>query len=229
MIAMVLAAGLGERFGSITKKIPKPMVELGGIPLIEHTIIRLRSAGFTKIIINVHWLGHIIKDFIDNRDFSGVKVHIVEEKERILGTGGGIKNALPRIGKAPFWLINSDVYTTYMPDLSKTLKDQTLGHLVLVQNPPHHQTGDFELDGDQVFQKDRLNSFTFSGMSLLSPRIFDNIAEEVFALEPVLSDLAMKKSLTGEFFEGTWIDVGNVARLSEAEKHLASKNLKSRF
>ncbi len=229
MKAMVLAAGLGKRFGPITKKIPKPMIKLGGKPLIEHTILKLRMAGFSEIIINVHWLGHVIKDFIETRDFTGLQVSIVEEKGRVLGTGGGIKNALPKIGQSPFWLINSDVYTSYVPDLSKTLKDKTLGHLVLVKNPSHHEKGDFELDRGRVSQRDDVNSLTFSGMSLLSPRIFENIADEVFALEPLLSDLAMKKHLTGEFFDGTWIDVGNIERLSRAEKHLESRTPKSRL
>lgn len=226
MKAMILAAGLGTRFGDLTKKIPKPMIELNSIPLIEHSILNLKKSGIKDIIINVFWLGDVIKNYLASRGFSELNLKIIDEKNQILGTGGGIKNALPYLGREPFWLMNSDLFTTFEARPNFKLSKNFLGHLILVENPPHNHDGEFGLNGGLVERKKGVNKLTYSGISCLSPAIFQDIPDDVFPLEPILYKLAGEKKLSGEHFKDLWVDIGTMDRLALAE-NLCQKLQKS--
>lgn len=220
MKAMILAAGRGERMGSITEKTPKPLTKVNGTTLIECNIARLRDAGINNIVINISWLGNQIKSFLgDGSDF-GVSLTYCDESETMLGTGGGIYNALKYLGKNPFWLVNADLFSDFKIDSSKDLKKNVLAHLILVDNPKHHPSGDFFLEDGQVISSIGQKPYTYSGMSIISPMLFKNCKDKIFPLEPLLEYYASKNSITGEYFDGLWTDVGTQERLSFVEASL---------
>jgi len=215
--AMILAAGHGERMGEVTQKIPKPLTKVGHMTLLEHNLRRVKSAGIIDVVINVSWLGEKIEKYLDEIDL-GLNVTILDEGDNMLGTGGGIKKALSVLGKDPFYLVNADVFSDYKINRSKSLNPGVLGHLVLVPNPPHHQSGDFCLEGAYLNGGKDQHSNTFSGISLLSPDLLSECVGEIFPLEPILDKAAEKGLLTGEIHKGIWLDVGTPERLVEAER-----------
>jgi N-acetyl-alpha-D-muramate 1-phosphate uridylyltransferase len=215
--AMILAAGRGERMGEMTQKIPKPLTKIGHMTLLEHNLRRVKSAGIIDVVINISWLGEQIEKYLEEIDL-GLNVTIFDEGDNMLGTGGGIKQALSVLGKDPFYLVNADVFSDYEVNRSMSLQPGVLGHLVLVPNPPHHQRGDFCLEGKYLNGGKDQHSNTFSGISLLSPDLLSECAGEIFPLEPVLDKAAEKGLLTGEIHKGVWLDVGAPERLVEAER-----------
>jgi MurNAc alpha-1-phosphate uridylyltransferase len=213
---MILAAGRGERMGKLSQKTPKPLTKIGDITLLEHNLRRAKSAGINDVVINVSWLGEQITKYLEKQDLK-VNVTILNESDNMLGTGGGIKNALSVLGKDPFYLVNADVFSDYNIDISKSLLPNTLGHLILVPNPPHHIGGDFCLEEGFLTAGIGPRSNTFSGVSLLSPDLLADCKDDVFPLEPILDKAARRGLLTGEIHNGLWIDVGSPDRLKRAE------------
>lgn len=216
---MILAAGRGERMGELTLKIPKPLTNLGNTTLLEHNLGRIQSAKIEEVIINVSWLGEKIIRYLDSLELK-VNFKILDEGKNMLGTGGGVKNALHYLGNQPFYLMNADVFSDYKIDITKTLKPNALGHLIMVPNPNHHPDGDFNISDGLLIDGQGERSHTFSGISLLSPKLFCSSQNDVFALEPLLQKAARSGLLTGEVYEGLWIDVGSPERLRASEKIL---------
>ena len=219
--AMILAAGRGQRMGDITTKIPKPLVELCGKPLLVHTIEKLSLAGIKEIVINVSWLGSKIVEAIGDGSNYGVSIEYSNEGYERLGTGGGVKRCIKKLGQNPFWLINADVLTDFKIDINQTLAPNLNGHLILVDNPPHHPLGDFDLFKGVVKKRSGQNPFTFSGISFLRPSLFDQENRKIFPLEPILFKEALALKITGEYHKKLWIDVGTPERLVEGRKLLA--------
>ncbi len=218
---MILAAGRGKRMGSVSNTNPKPLTKINKFTLIELNILKIKKSGIKKIIINVSWLGKLIKNHVGDGKRYGIKIVYSDEGNNILGTGGGINKALSKLGNKPFWLINADIFTTYKIKNNFYLPKNKLCHLVLVNNPPHNQNGDFDLDqGSIVYNSSRKKKYTFSGMSVISPKLFQGIRKKKFALEPLLRDAAKSKNASGEIFKGTWIDVGTKLRLNRVIKKL---------
>jgi MurNAc alpha-1-phosphate uridylyltransferase len=213
---MILAAGRGERMGKLTQKNPKPLTKIGNITLLEHNLKRFKNAGINDIVINVSWLGQQIINYLDKLDM-GLNITILNESDNMLGTGGGIKNALNILGEDPFCLVNADVFSDFKINASKTLLPDTLGHLILVPNPPHHPKGDFCLKEEFLSSDSEKSANTFSGVSYLSPDLFANCINDVFPLEPVLQKAARDGLLTGEIHRGIWVDVGAPERLKLAK------------
>ena len=221
---MILAAGRGERLGKLTQKTPKPLTNIGDITLLEHNLRRVKSAGINDIVINVSWLGEQITKYLDKSDI-GLNITILNESNNMLGTGGGIKNALNVLGEESFYLVNADVFSDFKIDVSKTLLPGTLGHLILVPNPPHHPSGDFCLKEEFLVSASGQSSNTFSGVSYLSPDLFASCKNDVFPLEPILQKAAKEGLLTGEIHRGIWIDVGAPERLKLAKSINLSQEL----
>lgn len=221
MKAMILAAGRGERMGELTQKIPKPLTQLGKSTLLEHNLQRVKRSGIKDIVINVSWLGDQIITYLDKLNL-GLNITILNEGDKILGTGGGIKKAISVLGEDPFYLVNADLFTDFEINSSLEIETGKLGHLILVKNPPHHPKGDFCLEGNTLRPGDN-NTYTFSGISLLSPNLLLDCEDDVFPLEPVLKEASQNRMLTGEIYEGTWLDVGTPKRLSEAQRIIFSK------
>lgn len=219
MRAMILAAGRGERLRPITDTCPKPLVKVGGKPLIVYHLENLKKSGITDIVINLHYLGEKIESYLGNG--SSFEVNIAYSKEpKVLEVGGGIHHALPLLGNAPFMIVNGDIWTDYdFGKLPQTLNG--LAHLVLVNNPDHHPQGDFGLseeDGRLVSNSTSF-SYTYSGMSILSPALFKAASkDETFRLAPLLHQAMRDKQLYGQVYAGKWTDVGTLERLQALEK-----------
>ncbi|WP_346832945.1 N-acetylmuramate alpha-1-phosphate uridylyltransferase MurU [Pseudomonas abietaniphila] len=219
MKAMILAAGKGERLRPLTLHTPKPLVRAGGVPLIEYHLRALKRAGFTDVVINHAWLGQQIEDYLGDGQRLGLNIAYSPEGEP-LETGGGIFRALPLLGDEPFLVVNGDIWTDcdFAP-LKAPIKG--LAHLVLVDNPLHHPTGDFALVGGEVRDDASLSRLTYSGIAVLHPQLFAGCSAGAFKLAPLLRDAMGKGRVTGEHFTGRWVDVGTHERLAEVEQMLA--------
>ncbi len=211
MRAMILAAGRGERMRPLTDHTPKPLLEVGGKSLIEHHIIRLRSAGITRLVINHAHLGEQIVASLGDGSALGVDIHYSPEPAGALETGGGIKHALPLLGESPFLVINGDVWSDY-PYTNMQLDTDKCAHLVLVDNPQHNPQGDFGLIGGRVLDTAQ-QRLTFSGIGVYHPRLFDAAADAAFPLAPLLRAAMQRGEVSGEYYSGQWIDIGTPQRL----------------
>ena len=220
MKAMILATGRGERMRPLTDHTPKPLLPVGGKPLIVWHLERLAAAGFREIVINHAHLGSQIESALgDGRRF-GVSIRYSPEGEA-LETAGGIANAMPLLGDAPFLVVNGDVFCEY--DFSRLLQqpmDGVVAHLVLVDNPPQHAQGDFVLERGRLVETgvDRL---TFSGIGVYHPVLFSGIVRGSKAkLAPLLRAEILSDRVTAEHYRGRWVDVGTPERLQSLDQQL---------
>lgn len=222
MKAMILAAGKGERLRPLTLHTPKPLVQAGGMPLIEYHVRALASAGFTELVINHAWLGEQIEAYLGAGDRFGVCINYSAEGEP-LETGGGIHRALPLLGDQPFAVVNGDIWTDYdFAALAQPLAG--LAHLVLVDNPAHHPAGDFSLAEGRVIEGDApATAFTYSGIAVLHPRLFKGCSAGAFKLAPLLRQAMAAGQVSGEHYSGRWVDVGTHERLAEVERILEAR------
>lgn len=236
MMVMLLAAGRGERMRPLTDHRPKPLLEAGGKPLIVWHIENLARAGITDLVINHAHLGGQIEAALGDGSRFGVRIAYSPENPA-LETAGGIANALPLLrssslgsgaggggGGEPFAVINSDIYCDY--DLAQlgthaaALTQQgDAAHLVLVNNPAHHPAGDFGLIAGRV--TDHEPRLTFSGIGIYSPGVFAGIQRGMAApLAPLLRAQMIRNRVSGEHYQGCWVDVGTPQRLEQLDNEL---------
>ncbi|MBS9404716.1 nucleotidyltransferase family protein [Halomonas sp. TRM85114] len=221
MKAMILAAGLGTRMRPLTDRCPKPLLLVAGKPLIVHHLERLAAAGITEVVINVSYRAEqIITVLGDGSDFG---VAIAWSHEAIpLETGGGILNALPLLGEAPFLLVNGDIWC----DMALSALDGPIGlgddlaQLVLVDNPPHHPAGDFRLDASGRVHATGEPRLTFAGLSVIDPTLVADQAPGAFALAPLLRQAMAAGRVAGRHYRGDWVDVGTPERLDDLDRRL---------
>jgi N-acetyl-alpha-D-muramate 1-phosphate uridylyltransferase len=215
---MVLAAGRGERLRPYTDVLPKPLIEVGGRALIAWHLAALRRAGFTEVVVNLSWLGERLRAALgDGRDF-GVTIQYSDEGPVALETGGGILNALPLLGPAPFLVVSADIFT----DLDfggLRLEPAALAHLVLVPNPPHHPRGDFALEGDHVLLGGA--RLTYGNVGIYRPEFFAGCTPGRFPLVEPLERAIAQGAVRGQLFGGQWSDVGTPERLAELNRRIA--------
>lgn len=212
MRAMILAAGRGERMRPLTDAVPKPLIDVGGKPLILHHVDRLRRAGITELVINVSWLGERIEAALGDGTRFGVRIRYSREPGAPLETAGGIRQALPLLGTAPFLVVSADVFTDFDPATLAAGTTDALAHLVLVDNPPHHADGDFALADGRVRARGAPR-LTYGGIGRFRAELFAGLAPGVRALRPVLEAAIAAGRVTGEHHAGTWLDVGTPERL----------------
>lgn len=218
MRAMILAAGRGERLRPLTDTLPKPLIEVGGKPLIEHHLERLSAAGFQDIVINQGHLGHLLPEHLGNGERWNVRIHWSVEPPEALETGGGIFQALPLLGSGPFLLVNGDIFTDYPLARLRNIKcDQA--HLVLVPNPEHNPNGDFSLQGARV-RSEGPNLSTFSGLAVYHPRLLADCVAGRYSIVPILRKAMDNSLVTGELYRGKWMDIGNLERLQALRETL---------
>lgn len=201
MKAMILAAGLGNRMRPLTLYTPKPLLEVGGKPLIVWHIEKLKKIGVTEIVINSAWLADkLISSLGDGSQF-GVDIRWTREEEG-LETAGGIINALPLLGTDPFILVNGDVWTTMGFEALRDIKlNDDLAHLVLVDNPKQHPEGDFTLLDGRAFAFDqdvKGENLTFSGVSVINPKLFDGLEPGKRPLAPLLKQAMQNQRIFAE-------------------------------
>ncbi len=220
MKAMILAAGLGNRMRPLTLTTPKPLLSVGGKPLIVWHIHALKAAGITDIVINTAWLGHKLHEALGDGAALGVNILWSDEDEP-LETAGGIQKALPLLGNEPFVLVNGDIWLRY--DFQKLINmdlGQHLAHLILVDNPPQHPKGDFAFSKEaksNLVLSDGDQKYTFAGISLLSPQLFADLPIGKAALAPLLRQAIAQGLVSAEHHEGAWVDVGTPERLVDLD------------
>jgi len=213
---MILAAGRGERLRPLTDALPKPLVDVGGKPLIEYHLENLAGAGFRTVVINQGHLGDMLPRALGDGSRWGINIHWSDEQPEALETGGGIFQALPHLGPAPFLVINGDVWTDYPFARLRAVKCDW-AHLVMVPNPDHHPRGDFSLAGARIREYgDR--PLTFSGIGVYNPRLFEGCQAGKFSVVPLLRSAMEKHLVTGEEFRGGWNDIGTLERLEAARQ-----------
>ena len=218
MKAMLLAAGRGERMRPLTDVTPKPLLRVGGRSLIEHHIDALVASGFQELVINHDWLGAQIESLLGDGQRYGAHIVYSPEPPGALGTGGGIRRALPLLGCGPFVAVNADVWTDYpMARLRRALRG--LAHLVLVSNPAHNPQGDFVLRDGQVTSEGP-HRLTFAGIGLYMPELFASATDDSFPLGPLLRAAAARGGVSGEHYRGDWVDVGTPERLDALDRLL---------
>jgi N-acetyl-alpha-D-muramate 1-phosphate uridylyltransferase len=210
-VAMILAAGRGERLRPMTDTTPKPMLPVRGRPLIERHVIALARAGMKRIVINLAWLGSRISEYLGDGARYGVSIVYSEERPRALETAGGIFRALPLLAPGPFAVVNGDVYTEYPFETLKIAADQD-AHLVLVPNPAQHPEGDFGLDEGLALAA-AADKYTFSGIAVYRSAFFAGCSDGVFPLKPLLLRSMSAKRCSAELYTGVWEDIGTPERL----------------
>lgn len=212
MKAMILAAGRGERMRPLTDRTPKPLLSVGGHPLIEYPIRALSRSGIRDLVINLAHLGDRIRDHLGDGQAFGVRIRYSREPSGALETGGGILQALPLLGPEPFIVINGDIWTDY-PYRQLPRNPRGLAHLVLVDNPTQHPDGDFALDEDGWIRNHGASRLTFAGISVLQPALFADCRPGRFSCTPLLRTAAAAGRISGEHYRGQWHDIGTPARL----------------
>ncbi len=222
MKAMILAAGRGERMRPLTDHTPKPLLRVLNRPLIEYHIERLTKAGYHDIVINTHHLGDQIRTHLGNGDRFKIHIHYSDEQPEALETGGGIFQALPYLGEDIFLVINGDVWCDHSLSPPK-MKTTDLMHLVLVDNPSHNPKGDFAIQNNRI-SNDGEHCLTFSGIGWYRAALFSDCSAGCFSLAPLLMQAADNGQVSGEYYQGQWMDIGTPQRLSELELLLSSEN-----
>lgn len=220
MQAMLLAAGRGERLRPLTDHTPKPLMQIGERTLIEWQIERLRAAGVRDFVINLAHLGEQIERHLGDGRRQGLRFRYSHEPVGALETGGGIRQALPLLGDAPFIVANADVWIEFDYRLLPALGND-LAHLVLVPNPRHHPRGDFALVDGRV-ANDGAALLTFAGVAVYAPALFADRSQGRFPLAPLLRAATAEGRVSGQLHTACWIDVGTPERLAETQLRVAS-------
>ncbi len=218
MRAMILAAGLGKRMRPLTAELPKPLLKVGDKTLIEHQIERLVAAGITGVVINHFYLGGMIEELLGKGTKYGTSISYSREPIR-LETAGGIIKALPKLEDDCFVVVNADIWTDFdFAKLEPVDGVDRLAHLVLVENADHNPDGDFNIDDAGRVHEDhtaRDQRLTFSGISVMHKNLFSGFPIQPRSIVPLLREAMKEDQVSGEVFEGLWMDIGTPERLQE--------------
>lgn len=233
---MIFAAGRGERMRPLTDHCPKPLLKVRGRPLIVWHILNLVRAGIDEIVINHAHLGHMIEDALGNGEQFGARI-VYSPEGTALETAGGIARARHLLGDAPFLALAADIYCPHF-DFSHArtvLEDndvwgnphpadkRDVAWLYLVKNPAHNPKGDFALNSFSIANEGEPR-YTFSGIGVYRPAMFDAIADgESAKLAPLLREYAARGQVGGELYRGDWTDVGTPERLDQLNAPLTGK------
>jgi N-acetyl-alpha-D-muramate 1-phosphate uridylyltransferase len=230
--AFVLAAGLGTRMRPYNGNVPKPLVEVGGKPLIDYALDRLAAAGVERAVVNVHHLADAVERHLGARQRPAIVIS--DERDSLLGTGGGIANALPELGDAPFFLVNSDTLWLdgVKPNCARLADafDAARMDALLLLAPTAGSIG-YDGGGDYAMLADgRLRRrgehevvpFAYAGAAILDPSLFDDVPAGAFPLTLLFDRAAGRDRLFGIRLEGLWMHVGTPQAVAEAEAALAA-------
>lgn len=224
--AILLAAGRGERLRPLTDTRPKPLLEVGGKPLIVHALERVRAAGIEHVVVNTSWLAGQLHEALGDGAGFGVELEFSDEGEVALETGGGIRRALPLLSD-PFLVVNADVWCDFdlgALELGEGAAGQRdVATLVMVDNPPQHPRGDFVLDGGRLraprAEQPRL---TYSGLGLMRHALFAGHQDGRFPLAPLLLAAMRQDRVGGVHHQGRWSDAGTADRLAALDALLGT-------
>jgi len=225
--AMILAAGVGERMRPLTEHTPKPLLRVGGAPLLAYHLRGLAAAGLRDVVINVSHLAAQVMDFCGDGGDWGLRIRYSPEPEP-LETAGGICRALPLLGAGPFLVVNGDIWTDFpfAAVAGAGLRDAETARLVLVDSPPQHAAGDFLLD-DRGWVRERpagRTGLTYAGMGVYRPEFFAGMQGGKLPLRPLLDAAIAAGTLGGEHYAGRWHDIGTPERLAALDRMLRSES-----
>jgi MurNAc alpha-1-phosphate uridylyltransferase len=213
--AMIFAAGRGERMRPLSDATPKPLLRIGGKMLIEHHLEKLAAIGVQEIVINTSHLAEHFPAALGDGSRWRVRIRYSYEGEKPLETGGGIKNALPLLGDAPFIGVSADIVSDY--DYAKLPAEPSgLAHLVMVPNPEFHPRGDFFLDGSRLNEEDSGERLTFANIAVYRPELVAGESATYFKLLPIYQRAMREGKLSGERFDGFWTNIGTPEQLRDA-------------
>ena len=231
--AMVLAAGLGTRMRPLTDTMPKPLVKVAGKPLIDHVLDRLADVGVEKAVVNVHHFADQLIEHLGRR--IRPRIAISDERGLLLGTGGGVKKALPELGDRPFFHINSDTIwvDSTKPNLARladAFEPETMDTLLLLAPTKasigYTGRGDFAMapDGRLTRRGERDTvPFVYAGAAILQPALFNDAPETEFPLTDMFERAAKKGRLFGLRLDGLWMHVGAPPAVQEAEAAIGGR------
>ena len=224
--AMILAAGRGERMRPLTDAVPKPMLPVGGKPLIQWQVERLAAAGFGDLVVNHSYLGEKIEAWLGDGSRFGVRLRYSHE-EPALETAGGVAQALDMLGEAPFAVVSGDIHTSFdfaslAARMDAIARDphETVAHFVLVDNPPWHPGGDMALENGRVRRAPP--RLTYASLGAFHPQMFRGVARgEWLKLFPWAYQFVDAGRVSGEHFRGEWDNVGTPAQLEALDYRLS--------
>jgi len=218
---MLLAAGRGERMRPLTDATPKPLLCVGGKPLIGHLLEGLARAGFRDIVVNLSWLGEQIRAALGDGARYGVRIAYSQEGPVPLETGGGVLQALPLLAPEPFLVVSGDLWTDF--DFGRLSLDAGAdGRIVLVPNPAFHAVGDFGLEGDLVVERGSAR-FTYANIGVYRPELFAQCAPGRFPLVTLLRQAIAATRLRGELYRGEWRNIGTPEQLSALDAEIRGR------
>ena len=231
MRALIFAAGKGERMRPLTESTPKPLLAVGGKPLIEWHLEKLAAAGIAEVVINIAWLADRFEPALGDGSRWGLRLHYSYEGAEPLETGGGMLQALRWLGDEPFLAVNGDIWCDH--DFASLPKQPPgLVHLVMVDNPVQHPGGDFALDDQGRLHSEGESRLTFAGIGVYRRELLDgwrgivgdapgaNETPPRFKLAPLLRAAMRSGRATGEHHRGRWTDVGTPERLTQLDLQL---------
>ncbi len=233
--AMVFAAGLGRRMRPITDTTPKPLVEVAGRALIDHCLDRFADNGVARAVVNVHWLADRIEAHLARRKTP--RIVISDERGQLLDQGGAVKRALPLIGAAPFFLCNTDAFWIEGPRsnlrrLAEAFDAQTMDAILMVAASAGavgvDWPGDFTMDREgrlTAREPRRVAPFVYTGVGIIKPQLFEDVADDVFRLAPFFFRAAEQGRLYGLRLDGLWLHVGRPESIAEAERAIDRSTL----
>jgi MurNAc alpha-1-phosphate uridylyltransferase len=233
MKALIFAAGLGERMRPLTEHTPKPLLAAGGKPLIVWHLEKLAALGVREVVVNTSWLARQFPATLGDGSRWGLRLHFVHEGDTPLETGGGMLNALPVLGDAPFLAVNGDIWCD-LDFAGLPAVPQGQAHLLLVDNPTHHPEGDFILDADgRMHDVGAAPRLTFAGIGVYYPSLLAGWRQVVgdaegadaapprFKLAPLLRAAMARGAVHGQHHRGRWTDVGTPQRLQALDAALS--------
>jgi MurNAc alpha-1-phosphate uridylyltransferase len=220
MKAMILAAGRGERMRPLTDTTPKPLLAVGGKPLIQYQIENLAAIGIRDLVINLAWQGAKLREALGDGGRFGVRIEYSDEGDEALETGGGVCKALPLFGSEPFIVVSGDVWTDF-PFASLKLAAGDLAHFVLVPNPQFHLQGDFGLAHGRITET--APKYTYANIGVFSSEFFAGCKVEKFPLRRPMTQWIAAGKVSGELYEGEWHNVGTPAQLEALDRELRAR------
>ncbi|HET8764608.1 MAG TPA: nucleotidyltransferase family protein [Rhodanobacter sp.] len=231
--ALIFAAGRGERMRPLTEHTPKPLLAVGGKPLIVWHLEKLAACGVRYVVINTAHLAEQFPEALGDGSRWGLRIRYAYEGPTPLETGGGMLHALPMLGTEPFLVVNGDVWCD-LDFATLPVAPEGLAHLVMVANPAQHPGGDFALGADGLLHADGTAKLTYSGIGIFRRELLDGWREAVgdaagadaepprFKLRPLLESAMARDALHGSLHRGRWTDVGTPERLTELDRELAA-------
>jgi MurNAc alpha-1-phosphate uridylyltransferase len=227
--AMMLAAGLGKRMRPLTLDRPKPLIEVAGRSLLDRGVDAIARAGIRQLVVNKHYLPEQVEAWSTKR--TDMTVHVQDETETLLDTGGGVARALPHLETRPFFVLNSDSFwvdgdPAALERMQSAWNDATMDCLLLLADKDrsigYDGAGDFDMDNDGRLARRSGDTaqLVYAGAYLVHPGLFENVPDEPFSMNLLWSRAIAEGRLFGIVHDNWWLHVGNPQAIGEAEEKL---------